>query len=57
MVPLFRVIWAKNVEKEERDDVTMSLPEAQPAGAEGVKGIAAKYEPWVSLRTCHNAST
>jgi hypothetical protein len=44
---LFKVRWAKNVEHEERGFITMSLPEAQPAGAKRVKGITAKYEPWV----------
>ena len=46
-MPLFWVRWAKNVEHEECGFITMSLPEAQPAGAKRVKGITAKYEPWV----------
>ena len=46
-LPLFKARWAKNVEHEERGFITMSLPEAQHAGAKGVKGITTKYEPWV----------
>ena len=36
-----------NIEHEERGFITMSMPEAQPAGAKRLKGITAKHEPWV----------
>jgi hypothetical protein len=41
-MPLFWVRRVKNIDHEERGFITMSLPEAQPAGAKGVKGITAK---------------
>ena len=46
-VPLFRVRWAKSVQKEERGFITMSLPEARQGGPKSVKGVTAQYEPWV----------
>ena len=41
MVPMFRVKWAKNVEKEGWYFTTMVIPDAKS------KNASAKNEPWV----------
>ena len=57
-VSLFYVGWAKSVQKEECGFITMSLGEPQH-GAKGVKGVTAKYEPWLftkDVAQCLNIS-
>src|SRR5664279_1357020 len=45
---MFRVRWAKNADIEDCFFTTMSIPEAQPVGANSnVKGITTQNEPWV----------
>ena len=43
--PMFRVRWAKNVEKEGRYFTTMVIPEAKSKSAGA--NVIAKNEPWV----------
>ena len=45
-VPMFRVRWAKSVEREDRYFTTMVIPEAAKSKAAGAN-VAAKNEPWV----------
>lgn len=45
-VPMFRVRWAKSVEREDRYFTTMVIPEAAKSKAAGAN-MAAKNEPWV----------
>ena len=45
-MPMFRVRWAKNVEKEGRYFTTMVIPEAKASKASGAN-VQAKNEPWV----------
>ena len=43
---MFRVRWAKSVEREDRYFTTMVIPEAAKSKAAGAN-VAAKNEPWV----------
>jgi len=45
-VPMFRVRWAKSVEREDRYFTTMVIPEAAKSKAASAN-VAAKNEPWV----------
>ena len=46
-MPMFRVRWAKNVEKEGRYFTTMVIPEAKASKAATGANVQAKNEPWV----------
>ena len=43
---MFRVRWAKNVERENRNFTTMTIPDAKSATVNAI----AKHEPWVHAK-------